>query len=777
VPLWRSSARRSSRAAWCPGSSSSTGTAWPGSPAPAEIRSWERSLHTLSADLVQAGLDEVEVLVEYQLPLTSQRADVVLWGVHARIGQPSYVVIELKQWSAASLLEDSVDLCVVPAYGGARLHPGEQVRRYCGHLGDFLATLVDLEDPLAGVAYLHNATDRDVEELFRLTEDEQGRLFTGQRRAAFLDYLTTRLSPAPGAEAADQLMGSAVRPSRQLLALAADEVQRRERFRLQDQQQTAYRLVLRALERARRGVTKQAIVVVGGPGSGKSVIALSLLGELSRQGRTVLHATGSSAFTQTLRKVAGQRAPRVKAMFRYFNQFGELEPNELDVLLRVEAHRIRETSANRYTKASARTGTPQVDELLQVARVPVFLLDEHQVVRPGELGSLREIKAAAARLGIDVECVELDGQYRCGGSRAYETWVLRLLGFEPGGPMVWEGDEHFAVQLADSAEHMEAVLRRHQDADLSEASWNFSEVMLSWPDQLEEVLARPLREPVRSRKQAQRRLEPAEVDELVAEYRGGASMDSHDRVQWAGRWTHSQVESGRQRDRARKLAHHDAQPQDPGMTAGSGKPQEPGAGLLRRSLAKVFRLEAPTSSEVALVLFVYVDNSNLWIEGMRVSAVRKGLAGTPADAMTRGILDHDWSYDFGKLYQAICPETAQIGRSALFGSRPPANDSLWDMARREGFEVTTYDRNFSNHEKEVDVAISTLLMEDSYEHMKSDRDDRAVLVSGDRDYSPTVRSLSRRGLPTTVVFWKHATAKVLSEAAADSSNSIHSSTT
>lgn len=181
----------------------------------------------------------------------------------------------------------------------------------------------------------------------------------------------------------------------------------------------------------------------------------------------MLHATGSSAFTQTLRRVAGNRAPRVKAMFRYFNQFGELEPNEIDVLICDEAHRIRETSANRYTRASARTGAPQVDELLQVARVPVFLLDEHQVVRPGELGSLREITAAAARLGIDVETVDLDGQYRCGGSRAYETWVLRLLGLEPGGPIAWEGDERFHVQIADSPEHMEAALRKQQNAGFS----------------------------------------------------------------------------------------------------------------------------------------------------------------------------------------------------------------------------------------------------------------------------------------------------------------------
>ena len=392
-------------------------------PPPAEVRSWERSLHTLSADLVQAGLDKVEVLVEHQLPLTSKRADAVLCGVHPKTGDPSYVVVELKQWSEATLLEDSLDLCIVSGAPGVRLHPGEQVRRYCGHLQDFLATLSDLDDPLAGVAYLHNATDLAVDELFELPQDDQGRLFTGQRRGEFLTYLKSRLAPAPGAEAADRLLGSAVRPSRQLLALAAQEVQHQQEFRLQAEQQTAFRLVQRALDRSRRGTTKQAIVVVGGPGSGKSVIAMSLLGELSRTGRSVLHATGSSAFTQTLRKVAGKRSPRVKAMFRYFNQFGELEPNELDVLLCDEAHRIRETSANRYTRASARTGAPQVDELLQAARVPVFLLDEHQVVRPGELGSLAEITAAAARLGIEVECVELDGQYRCGGSRAYESWV------------------------------------------------------------------------------------------------------------------------------------------------------------------------------------------------------------------------------------------------------------------------------------------------------------------------------------------------------------------
>ena len=143
---------------------------------------------------------------------------------------------------------------------------------------------------------------------------------------------------------------------------------------------------------------------------------------------------------------------------------------------------------------------------------------------------------------------------------------------------------------------------------------------------------------------------------------------------------------------------------------------------------------------------------------MRVSAVRKGLATSAKDAMDRHITDQTWTYDFGQLYQAVCPASEQIGRSSLFGSRPPKNDSLWELARSKGFEVFVFDRSFSNKEKEVDVAIATQIVEDSYEYMKTSRGDRAVLVAGDRDYVPTVESLAKRGFPTTVVFWEHGTA-------------------
>jgi hypothetical protein len=428
----------------------------------AEVRSWQRSIPILAQDLIDAGLPDVEVILEYQLPLTSKRADVVLAGRHPRTGDASYVVVELKQWTSAHLWEDDESLVSVEGMpGGPKLHPARQVRGYCEYVTDFVESLSGHDDAVSGVAYLHNVTNRDqVSDLFLAPLDHWGQLFTSAERSRLQDYLRSRLDPGvPGASAADELLGSAIAPSRQLLAVAAQEVREREQFVLQDEQQLAVDIVKHEVDRSRRADRKSVIVVSGGPGSGKSVIALSLLGDLAREGRSVLHATGSRSFTQTLRKVAGRRAPRVQKMFTYFNQFMDAERNGLDVLILDEAHRIRETSVNRYTRAEFRTDRPQLDELIAAARVPVFLLDDHQVVRPGEQGSVRDITTYARSLGLDVHEISLGEQYRCGGSLAYVGWVERLLGLVQGGPGPWEGDERFVLDVAESPAELEHCIR------------------------------------------------------------------------------------------------------------------------------------------------------------------------------------------------------------------------------------------------------------------------------------------------------------------------------
>ncbi|WP_327178430.1 DUF2075 domain-containing protein [Streptomyces sp. NBC_01335] len=427
-------------------------------PHPSEVRSWERSIPALTNALVEAGLGDVEMLLEYGLPLTSKRADVILAGVHPTTGAPSYVVVELKQWSAAYPEADDPLRCRIDAYPGPVLNPIEQVRGYCDYLVSFNGALEQAPESIAGVAYLHNATEFGVAGLRDVTEDHRGRMFTGEQRGAFLAYLRSLLAPKPGADVADTLLQGKVRPSRQLMAVAAEEVRNREQFVLLGEQRLAYETVMSAVRKARRSNHKHVVVVAGGPGSGKSVIALSLLGDLYRRGVPALHATGSQSFTKTMRKVAGARKPEVQKLFRYFNSFMEAEPNDLDVVVCDEAHRLRKTSANRYTKAALRTGRPQVAELIDAARVPVFLLDQHQVVRPGEMGTVEEIREAAAEQGLECSVVELDSQFRCGGSDAYLRWVVDLLGLEGQAPTVWEPDDKVRLLTANSPQELEEFL-------------------------------------------------------------------------------------------------------------------------------------------------------------------------------------------------------------------------------------------------------------------------------------------------------------------------------
>lgn len=428
--------------------------------AEAEQRSWSSSLPKLAADLRHGGLGGIEMLIEYKLPLSSRRADVVLAGVHPRTGAPSYVVVELKQWSSAASFEGDDRMVTVPHLGGPVLHPLAQVAGYCEYIGDFARTLRDQDDALAGVAYLHNVHEpAAIADLADYPMTPTRRMFTGADTDRMLDYLRTRLDPgARSGPAAEALLNSPAAPSQQLLAVAAEEVRERQVFHLLGNQRLAVDLALHDVERARAADTKRVIVVTGGPGSGKSAIALALLGDLARQGRTVLHATGSRSFTTTLRRVAGERAPRVKAMFKYFNQFIAADRNGLDVLILDEAHRIRETSANRFTKAANRTGRPQIDELIAAARVPLFLLDEHQVVRPGELGSLPQIRAYAASLGLETMHIHLDDQFRCGGSERYVEWVLGLVGLSEQEAWAWIGDDSFDVRVAESPWDLERML-------------------------------------------------------------------------------------------------------------------------------------------------------------------------------------------------------------------------------------------------------------------------------------------------------------------------------
>lgn len=153
---------------------------------------------------------------------------------------------------------------------------------------------------------------------------------------------------------------------------------------------------------------------------------------------------------------------------------------------------------------------------------------------------------------------------------------------------------------------------------------------------------------------------------------------------------------------------------------------------------------------------IYVDNSNVWIEGKYHSAVAKGMVADVYEAHDNKICDMPWAYDFGKLLAIVCDgDVSDIKRAVLYGSRPTDNDSLWNAAKKVGFEVFTPDRNAKNKEKRVDTGFDKEVLKDLYKGAIGDSDE-IILVVGDSDHYPVAEAIIEEGKQYTLAFWDNA---------------------
>jgi uncharacterized LabA/DUF88 family protein len=154
--------------------------------------------------------------------------------------------------------------------------------------------------------------------------------------------------------------------------------------------------------------------------------------------------------------------------------------------------------------------------------------------------------------------------------------------------------------------------------------------------------------------------------------------------------------------------------------------------------------------------FIYVDNSNIFIEGRRLAAIRQGKARNFADANRNDIQDHSFRLDFGELYDFISENNPdKVARAVLFGSSPPESDAVWAIAERVGFEAIVVSRNSANKEKKIDTGIVAAMVRDAYTQADKTKD-TITLVAGDSDYVPAVEILTDDGFRVEVVFWSSA---------------------
>jgi DUF2075 family protein len=427
-------------------------------PSPSEVTSWRNSLLAMASVLQLADLRDQGILVELKLPLSSKRLDVLITGQNPNTGD-SAVVVELKQWTEVG--RSNITDCVTVDFGGRlldHLHPSRQAAQYQRYLVDTHPAFSDGGIALDACAYLHYAQYDPASPLYHATFATllaTNPSFAGDQRDAFATFLDERVRGPDEGDILMRVAATAFKPHKRLLDHVARIIRNEPAFTLLDEQLVAYNAIIDEVRRA--GQNRQAVIflIQGGPGTGKSVIAVNLVADLAGRGLSTLHLTGSKAFTENLRQIVGGRA---SALFKYFRDTANVS-EALDAAIIDEAHRIRTVSTSRFTPAKAQSGKAQIDDILDATRVSVFFIDDLQVVRPGEVGSTDLIRESAAKRGIEVREFKLEAQFRANGSDSFIQWVTNTLDLDRTPQVLWAMDDEFDFRIIGNAVELERLIR------------------------------------------------------------------------------------------------------------------------------------------------------------------------------------------------------------------------------------------------------------------------------------------------------------------------------
>ena len=423
-----------------------------------EIASWENNAPHIARLLTQCGAKDSYVTFEFLVPFSRKRIDCMIYGT-GEDNSENVIHIELKQWSnktvgvadsdgnfttdeEANRQPDDVIFNVEAFTGHANrivAHPSQQVKGYQGYLSNFIEVFSNHEVSLSGLAYCYNYA-KNANPSFLYDEKYAALLsqfptYAKDQFDELTEKLTGLLKKGAGLSIFNKVIQSPIRPSKKLLNEVTSMIEQGDTsaFSLLEDQIVARNMILdkiRPLLNTKGKFQKSVILVKGGPGTGKTVIALHILAELSRYQLSVQYATKSKPLLEGVRH---QIRPKARLLFHNVTSYvpATTDENALDVILVDEAHRIENFTIDRYRPERSETGMPQIDTIIRAAKVSVFFIDDRQAIRGREIGSAELIREAAKRWNATIEECELTSQFRCNGSDNYMDWLEQVLYNKP----------------------------------------------------------------------------------------------------------------------------------------------------------------------------------------------------------------------------------------------------------------------------------------------------------------------------------------------------------
>ena len=401
----------------------------------AEVRSYNNSLMFMNNVLTNhSNIDEdIKIAIEYTVPLTSKRVDFLITG-YDKNNKENVVIIELKQWEKCLATDkDDVVITYVGKANRAVTHPCYQAYSYAKAIESFNETVRNKEIGLHPCAFCHNYSEKYIDQI----KDQKYQkaidlapLFLQKDQLKLREFIKNYISKPDDGSILYTIEFGKIKPSIALQDAIGSLLKGNEVYTMIDEQQVAFATIKNIIEKALNTDEKHTIIVEGGPGTGKSVIAINLLAKLIMEGKNSFYVSKNSAPRSVYKKelIKNNYSKRyVENLFKGSGQFINVESNYFDCLIVDEAHRLNEKSGL-FSK-----GENQIKEIINASKVSVFFIDEHQIVTAKDIGSIDLIKHYAKELGSILhygDDLKLLSQFRCNGSDGYLAFLDNLLGIK-----------------------------------------------------------------------------------------------------------------------------------------------------------------------------------------------------------------------------------------------------------------------------------------------------------------------------------------------------------
>ena len=450
-----------------------------------EFSSWKNSLMYMSLVLSDSKIpDNAGIAIEYNIPQTSKRVDFIISG-YDESDKPNAVIIELKQWEKVEKVEGS-DALVKTFTGGANrevVHPSYQVWSYASMIKDYNEIVQDKEIKLSPCVLLHNYTLQDendpiLDKQYKNYIDEAPVFTRKGGMRGIQNFIKKVIIKGDNEEILYEIDNGKIRPSKSLQNAISSMLEGNKEFIMIDEQKVAYEKILSASIKCMSNKEKKTIIVQGGPGTGKSVIAINLLAELTKQGQFVQYASKNSAPRQVYKvklKGSAKNKSSVDNMFKGTGEYTTVEDGLIDTILVDEAHRMNEKSGMFKNK-----GENQVKEVIHASKCSVFFIDESQRVTMNDIGSVAEIEKWAKKENSKIIKLQLTSQFRCNGSDGYLSWLDNVLEIKETANYNLEGIDYDIRILDDPNEVRKLIIEKnnenHRSRMLAGYCWDWVKV-------------------------------------------------------------------------------------------------------------------------------------------------------------------------------------------------------------------------------------------------------------------------------------------------------------